>query len=258
MNWIQRQFYALYEDNLPLKVELNKAPYRLVETFKYDFFAGTGLYELDESNASVSSDSPGKIVAKIFRLRRFFGLPMSWIGKLSVHHEARLYQMLHDIPGIPKFLGFYGTTGFFHEFIPGRPLKRQDTVNDQFFNKLADLLQAIHDRGASYVDLHKPANMLCDLEGNPYLIDFQISYAPKTQWPGIQRITNRILRHFQHEDWYHFAKHKRRLRPDLLTARDLLDSYYPSLPNRIHRKFSKPYFWLRHKVMTLLKLESVE
>jgi hypothetical protein len=255
MNWTQRQFYALYEETLPAKVDLDGIPYRLVETFKYDFFAGTGLYELE---APASPDRPRQIVAKIFRLRRFFGLPMGWIGRLSVHHESRLYRMLHDITGIPRFLGYYGSTGFFHEFIPGRPLKRQDTVNDHFFDKLKILLQTIHDRNVSYVDLNKPGNILCDLHGDPYLIDFQISYAPRLKWPVISRLSVLILAHFQHEDLYHFAKHKRRLRPDLLTAQDLLDSYYPSLPNRLHRKASKPYFWIRHKVMSFLKLESVE
>jgi serine/threonine protein kinase len=258
MNWIQRQFYAFYEEDLPAEVTLNGFKYRLANTFKYDFFAGTGLYELDEKHQPDPQKCPLRIVTKIYRFRRFFGLPMFWIGMLSVRHESRLYLMLHDIPGIPRFLGFYGKTGFFHEFIPGRPLKRNDTVNDGFFDKLTRLIQAIHDREVSYVDLNKPSNILCSEGGDPYLIDFQISYAPRLQWPIIRRITHLVLKHFQHEDRYHLAKHKRRLRPDLLTAQDLLTSYYPSLPNRLHRSLSKPYFWLRHKVMSFLKLESVE
>jgi hypothetical protein len=256
MNWIQRQFLALYELDLPSTVVLNSRTYRRVQTFKYDFFAGTGLYELAESSVANDSDAPRQIVAKIYRYRRFFGLPMGWIGKISVRHEGRLYRMLHDIPGIPRFIGLIGKTGFGHEFIAGRQLDRQDRPNDEFFDRLKGILEAIHARNASYVDLHKLGNIILGEDGKPYLIDFQISYAPRLRWPIVRQITGLVLRQFQQEDFYHYIKHKRRLRRDLVSQEDIAKSYQPSLPNRIHRFASKPYFWIRHWVMNVLGLES--
>jgi len=258
MNLVQRLFLAFYESDMPDELTLNGRRYRRVQTFKYDFFAGTGCYELAEPAPGVEPPPPTPIVAKIYRVRRFFGLPMRWMGRISVGHEARLYRMLHDISGVPKFEGFIGDTGFAHEFIPGRQLNRQDFPNDQFFDRLAAILRQIHDRRASYVDLHKLGNIILGDDGNPYLIDFQISYAPRFNWPVIRSITGLILSQFQKEDWYHFIKHKRRLRRDLVNPEDVARSYQPSLPNRLHRLISKPYFWIRHWAMNLLHLESTE
>jgi hypothetical protein len=258
MNLVQRQFFAFYEDDLPGEVPLNGFRYRRVRTFKYDFFAGTGLYELAQPAEGTSEPPPRQVVAKIYRYRRFFGLPMGWLGRISVRHESRLYQMLHDIPGIPRFIGFIGRTGFAHAYIPGRKLERKDVPNDRFFDELKTLLETLHARNVSYVDLHKLGNIILGDDGKPYLIDFQISFAPRLRWPVVRWVSGRILRQLQGEDWYHYAKHKRRLRKDLVTPEDHAKSYHPSLPNRIHRWISRPYFWIRHRVMSILNLQSVE
>ena len=253
MNLIQRQFLALYEEELPEFVMIGGRRYRRVETFKYDFFAGTGLYELSENPVEPVVHAR-LIVVKIYRYRRFFGLPTGWFGKLSVRHEARMYLKLADIRGIPRFEGFVGKTGFAHEYIDGRPLKKKDFVSNYFFDQLKELLSAIHRGGVSYVDLHKPSNILLGKDGKPYLIDFQISYAPRLRW----WISNFILTQLQTEDWYHYLKHKRRMRRDLLTQEDYEKSCQPSAINRIHRRISKPYFRVRHYLMEVLGLKSVE
>lgn len=257
MNWIQRQFYALYESDLPSQVSIDGREYRHVKTFKYDFFAGTGIYE-PVCPDSPSSQKPQPVVMKIYRYRRFFGLPMTWLGKLSAGHESRIYQLLHDIEGIPRFVGRIGVTGFAHEFIPGGPLKKKIVLSDEYFDQFHELLSEIHRRGVAYVDMNKPENVLLGDDGKPYLLDFQISFAPNNLWGWLRKILQPLLRQLQTEDWYHFAKHKRHFRPDLMTPEDLIQSYRRSLPIRIHRIISKPYFAIRHFVMNLLGLQSVE
>jgi hypothetical protein len=251
MNWIQKQFYALYEDDLPATTMIGEETYRRVKTFKYDFFAGTGVYESEK-------EPRRQVVVKIYRFRRFFGLPMTWLGKISVRHEARLYQTLQGIAGIPKFVGRTGRTGFAHEFIPGGPLKRGMAVPNDFFENFSRLLTDVHERQTAYVDMNKPENVLLGEDGKPWLLDFQISFAPGNLWPILQQGVKPILKQLQHEDWYHFYKHKRHLRPDQLSPEDYIRSYRRSLPIRIHRIVSKPYFAIRHFVMDLLNLKSVE
>jgi len=245
MNLIQKQFYALDTPDMPGEVLVEGRNFRHRQTFKYDFFAATGLYE--------SADAATQVVVKIYRCRRFFGLPMQWLGKLSVSHEARLYRMLDDLPGIPKFHGFVGPTGFAHKFIPGHPLKKAATVNDDFFDKLKILLEEIHRRQVAYVDLNKPENVLLGQDENPYLVDFQISFTAQRL-----KFLRPVLHQLQTEDWYHFSKHKRRLRPDLLTPEDYARSYKRSIPIRIHRIISMPYFAVRHLIMDLLDLKPAE
>ena len=256
LSWIQRQFFAFYENDLPKTIIIAGKFYKHVKTFKYDFFAGTGLYELDEQMAGERGEFP-RIVVKIYRYRRFFLLPMSWLGRLSALHEIRLYKMLDDIEGVPKYIADVGRTGFAHEFIPGQPLKRTSLVNDDFFDNLESLLKKIHNRNVAYVDMNKAENIILGDDGRPYLIDFQISYAPR-DIPVVSILTKIILRQLQKEDLYHLLKHKRRIRPDLLTEKDIIASYNRSIPIKIHRIISKPYFIVRRFLMKLLKLKSVE
>jgi len=201
---------------------------------------------------------PRRIVVKIYRRRRFFGLPCGWFGKLSVLHEARLYRLLGGIEGIPRFEGFVGKTGFAHEFVPGNKLHRKDFVNDLFFDRFERMLKEVHARHVAYVDLNKPENVLLGEDRKPYLIDFQISYAPRRWFPPFRTVTGWILAQFQREDWYHFIKHKRRMRKDLLTQADYDNYFFQSLPVRLHRKLARPYFQIRHRIMERLGLKSVE
>ncbi len=259
LNRIQRQFFAFYENNLPATIIINGKTYKHIHTFKYDFFAGTGLYELmtKTENINEEENKTRKIVIKIYRNRRFFLLPMRWLGRLSAKHEIRLYNMLHDIDGIPEFISAVNDTGFAHEFIRGQPLKRNSAVDDDFFDNLEYLLKQIHKRNVAYVDMNKSENIILGNDGKPYLIDFQISYAPRNI-PILSSITTFILRQLQKEDLYHLLKHKRRIRPDLLSQRDIINSYNRSIPIKIHRFISKPYFLIRRFIMKILKLKSVE
>lgn len=255
MNLLQKQFYALYEEDLPREILLEGTRYKHKTTFKYDFFAGTGLYELADP---ASENEHKEIVVKIYRLRRFFLLPMRWMGILSVRHESRLYQKVDDLQGIPKLLGFVGKTGFAHEFIPGKQLSKSDTVDSKFFDELADIIRNLHQRQVAYVDLNKPENIILGENGKPYLVDFQISFSPKRNWPVFRHVNNIILHQLQTEDNYHFAKHKRKLRPDLLTPEDYALTYKRSIPIKIHRVVSRPYFAVRHMLMDLLDLTPAE
>ncbi len=255
MNILQKQFYALYGEELPKTIMLGEIPYTHKKTFKYDFFAGTGLYERADD---AKDDGHKQIIVKIYRLRPFFLLPMRWIGQLSVRHEARLYQKVDSIQGVPKFAGLVGKTGFAHEFIPGKQLSKSDAVNDTFFDELEKIIENIHKRKVAYVDLNKPENIILGTNQKPYLVDFQISFTHERNWPILRNINSLILTQLQMEDRYHFAKHKRKLRPDLLTPEDYALTYKRSIPIRIHRLISRPYFAIRHVLMDLLDLKPAE
>src|SRR5258707_12335587 len=88
----------------------------------------------------------------------------------------RFYRKLQDLPNIPRLLGTVGDTGFVHEFVAGRPLASERPVPDGFFDRLVDSLAELHRRGIAYVDTNKPENILLGDDGQPHLIDFQISW----------------------------------------------------------------------------------
>lgn len=234
--------FALPNAVLPAEVVCANRSYRLVETFKHDFFAGTGLY----------ADADGdQIVVKFGRVTALFGLPTAWIGRLLRNREAWFYERLHDLPGVPAYTGSVEPNGMAHAFIPGAPLGRRDDVDDRFFGDLQELLRAIHGRGMAYVDLNKRQNILKGADGRPYLIDFQISaYCRSDRWH--QAPLRWLLRRCQNADEYHLLKHKRRLRPDQLTEEEARRVARISPVIRLHRLIARPLTHLRRYVLRVL------
>lgn len=231
--------YALAEGRLPARVTCAGRSYGLVQTFKHDFFAATGLY-----------DGPdGPVVLKMGRQSPLFGLPMRWLGRALAAREAWFYSRLDDLPGVPRFLGRVGDTGLLHAFVPGHPLGRDEGVRDSFFVRLAVLLRALHARGMAYVDLNKRQNILVGDDGNPYLIDFQVSLSvPPVGWGRIWPLAW-LLRRFQQADVYHCLKHKRRLRPDQLTEDERRIVERVSIWIRLHRLIARPIIQVRRRVL---------
>ncbi len=217
-----------------------------VETFKHDFFAATGLYRCPD----------GLAVLKLGRETDFLTLPLDWLGRWLTRRELTIYARLQGTPGIPQLIGAVGRNGFMHAFVPGHPLARRERVPDAFFDELLALVRGLHARDIAYVDLNKRQNILLGDDGHPYLIDFQISlFLPPVGWRRLGPV-RWLLRRFQHGDAYHCFKHKRRLRPDLMTPDELLQAQRLSIWIRLHRWITRPLTYLRRR--TLKRLHSAE
>ncbi len=239
-----RWLYALPELEMPAEFEAAGARYEHVRTFKHDFFAATGLYR--------GADG-GLVVLKVGRRARILGLPGAWIGRILAGREAHMYERAAGIPGVPKSLGRVGPTGFAHAFAPGRPLDRHDTVPDTFFDELRALVDELHARDMAYVDLNKPQNVILGEDGKPALIDFQIACAAP-RWRFLRALPWRwLLRRCQAGDIYHVYKHKRRLRPDLLTAEEAEVVERATWSIRAHRFLTRPLTRARRRLLSWLK-----
>jgi hypothetical protein len=233
---------ALGRAGLPKEFALGGTTYHLVRTVKHDFFAATAFYR---------SDAGRMAVLKVGRTTDFAGVPLEWLGRWLCQRELRFYTKLADLPNVPKVLGTVGTTGFVHDYVPGRPLEKDKPCPDGFFAELQQLLGEVHRRGMAYVDTNKPQNILLGDDGRPHLIDFQISYdlhelgdwAPNRWW----------LRRLQNEDLYHVLKHKRRIRPDEMSAEENERAARKSALIRFHRFITKPYFLLRRRTFKRLR-----
>ncbi len=202
--------YALPEGRMPEAVSCRQKRYELVETFKHDFFAATGVYRDPRGNLAV---------LKINRVTDLAGIPLDWIGRLLARREIAMYRRMSGVAGVPRLIGPVGPTALMHDFVPGHPLGRREQVCDAFFDQLRGLLNEAHKRHMAYVDLNKRQNILMGDDGRPYLIDFQIAlYLPPVGWTRFAPF-RWLLTRFQQADWYHVLKHKRRLRPDQMTAR---------------------------------------
>jgi hypothetical protein len=233
---------ALGRADLPQEFELGGTVYRHERTIKHDFFAVTGFY---------LSPTGERVVLKVGRTQESAGVPFEWLGRWLCERESRFYRACQDLPNIPKWLGRVGKTGFVHAYVPGRPLSKEHPIPDTLFDELFALLRTLHARNVAYVDTNKPQNILQGDDGRPHLIDFQISFGLHDF--GDNFVTRAILRRLQKEDFYHVLKHKRKLRPDLMTEEEKARAKQVSWPIKVHRFVTRPYFLIRRRTFKRLR-----
>ncbi len=240
---LKSDMYACGLSGLPSELSVGTISYRLVRTFKHDFFAATGLYEPAEDKIP-EAVCAHPLVLKVNRRQSFFGIPLNWLGRRLQQHEIKILRHLQDLDQVPKLIGPWGKTGFLYEYIEGCSLDEKPEIRDSFFDELSDLIRRIHEKNVCYVDFNKRGNILAGRDGRPYLIDFQISHhAGRRGW---------ICRLLQREDCYHLLKHKRRLRPDLLSEHERQDSYRRSFWIQLHRAVAGPFRFVRRHLMQWL------
>jgi hypothetical protein len=234
---------ALGRADLPPTFTVGNHTYSHEKTIKHDFFAATGFYKRDSDGR--------RAVLKVGRTQDYAGVPLQWLGKWLCQREVRFYIACADLPAVPAVLGRVGPTGFVHDYVPGHPLSKDRPIPDPFFDELLTLLRELHRRNIAYVDTNKPQNILQGDDGRPHLIDFQISFDLHDF--GDNPLTRFILRRLQKEDLYHTLKHKRRLRPDLLTQEERQAAEHKSWFIRLHRFLTKPYFLIRRRTFKRLR-----
>jgi RIO-like serine/threonine protein kinase len=246
------QFYACGKKGLPEKISVNGGWYRFVREFKHDFFAATGLYELSNGNG-LDADIPRRIVLKMSRQQNILGLPMKWFGGGLCEREISNLKRLSDIRQVPRLLGCYGKCGMIYEYIEGRVLNEAEELSEDFFEKLRVLLKELHRRNVIYVDMNKCENIIVGEDGEPYLIDFQVSvYVPRRILIS-RRLSRWLADIFKRADIYHLYKLKRKIQPKHLTEEEHKISRDKSRLIRLHRMGATPLRKLRRSFKQLLR-----
>ncbi len=240
---VNKQMFALREapDDL---IEIAGSEYRLVRVFKHDFWAATCLYE-----ATGRADFPS-VVVKIGRDHAFWGFPLKWYGKWLQAHERDIYKTLEGIHGVPRWIACVGDTGYAIEYIDALPLDHIDKPQPAVFDELARLFEQIHQRDVAYVDANKRSNILVTADGQPFLVDYQLSIRKRPDWPWpLRNVLAALVDRIAAKDIYHLYKHKRRMTDIKLTPEQDALSRRRSALHYLHRKLSKPYRAIRRKYL---------
>lgn len=235
--------YALPEPP-PETVKVGGCEYRLVRVFKHDFFAATCLYE------AAASAEFSKVVVKFSRTQPFCGVPLDWLGRLMRRHEQDIYRALADIEGVPRWVGCVDEASCAIEYIDAAPLDHLDAPPPGFFDRLLDVLGAIHARGVAYSDANKRSNILVDAAGRPFLVDYQIAFRRRDDWPWpIRPLLALAARYVQRSDIYHVYKHKRRLSPNEMTEMERDISRRRGRLHTLHRTLTTPWRHFRRRFL---------
>lgn len=138
----------------------------------------------------------GKTVAvKDYGMRSFL---LRLYGRFTLKNEARAYNRLAGIHGIPACYGLRGSDILEYEYIPSRPLSsfKPGAVPAPVFEKLEQIIVAMHSRGVANGDLHRSNVLLTDV-WDVYLIDFAHACVARTpDHPGaLIRLLMQLDRH---------------------------------------------------------------
>jgi hypothetical protein len=236
-----RWLKALGLDSPPQTLRIAGVSHRLVEVFKHDSWAATAVYEGPERRLRV---------VKLHRQSSLLGLPMRWLGRRTARNERRLLEQLAGLNGIPALAGPVSIDGpnlenaVAREYVAGHPLGNREAVSDSFFHELHQLLRGMHERRTIYVDLHKRENIIVTEQGEPCLIDFQISLS----WPSwLPR--GPLFRIFQGSDEYHLMKHWARCRPDQCGMDRTAQQQRIPWWIRAHRLVARPFREVRRRLL---------
>ena len=232
---LRTDMFACGQAELPQEISCNGKSWQLEAIFKHDFFACTGSY--------ISKQNKDRIVLKISRLQSFLGIPCAWIGRFLRNREANILRQLQDLDQVPQMIKPFGRNGLVYCYIEGKTLDEKPSVPDKFFVQLHSLLETIHQRNIFYMDLNKRGNIILGEDKRPYIIDFQISMHLPAKW------YNWLRKALQKEDFYHLLKHKRKLRPDLLSEQEIPFVTQPSFLIRFHRAIAYPFRIIRRSIL---------
>lgn len=131
-----------------------------------------------------------------------------WIARLLLRREVRALAILSGLCAVPQLLGgdSQASGELLRSWCEGEPLWAARELPQDFFDRLRDLVLAMHLRHVCHNDLHKENNILVDREGHPHLVDFQLASVHSR---GGWRFRRRSA-----EDLRHVEKHRRRYEPD--------------------------------------------
>ena len=117
------------------------------------------------------------LMVKDVRRRSFL---FRWtLGLWLIHKEWRIYSRLAGMKGIPQPVERIDRFAFAMEFIPGRSILRGEPLPSSFFSDLERVLKEVHGKGVIHLDLRHKGNILVSEKGEPFLIDFNSSFAFK-------------------------------------------------------------------------------
>jgi len=141
---------------------------------------------------------PVKLVVK----RATGGFFTGWIHRRMLRREARVYECMADVDGVPHSPGFLDGTWLLLEFIDGESLKSARyklSDPEHFYNQLLQVLHDFHAVGVGHGDLKRKDNVLVTPDERPVVVDF--GTAVLRDRGLFDRLMFRLLRRFDYNAW---------------------------------------------------------
>ena len=120
-----------------------------------------------------------------------------------VKREFAVLRHLEGIPGIPKAYAVLEKRALLMEYIEGRTINKfkAGDLPDRVYERLVDLVRAMHARGVVHLDLRQRKNILIVGE-QPWLIDFANALKGKLT-AALKAVDESALLKFKQRNWPH-------------------------------------------------------
>jgi len=135
--------------------------------------------------------------------RRKNPLTRGLLAPSLVKREFTVLRHLEGIPGIPKAYAIVEKRALLLEYIEGKTINKfkAGELSDRVFDRLVDLVRAMHERGVVHLDLRQRKNILIADE-QPWLIDFANALKGRLT-ATLRAIDVSALLKFKERNWPH-------------------------------------------------------
>jgi predicted Ser/Thr protein kinase len=130
------------------------------------------------------------------------GFLTGWFHRRILRREARAYQLMQDVAGVPHSPGMLDDTWLLLEYIEGRSLQeaRHELRGDtEFYARLRKIISDFHAVGVAHGDLKRKDNMLVMAGDLPVIIDFGTAVTRNGNL--FDRLMFRLVRRFDNNAW---------------------------------------------------------
>lgn len=195
----------------------------------------------------LARDARGPFVRRVAEGRHFPGA--DWFARLLLARERRALARLAGVAGVARLVEARAEARVLERsWLPGVPLCLAETLPRDFFERLEELVRALHARGVCHNDLHKEGNVLVGEDGRPALVDFQLA---SVHAHGGRRFAARAAEDLRHV-WKHRSFYLAALgEPDPLAGRaprrGLVAGLWRRLGKPVYRALTRPA-WLRARL----------
>jgi hypothetical protein len=175
------------------------------------------------------------------------------LARFLMRRERRSLAHLSGLTGVPRLVedstlealpspdGYTPRLGskniVLRSWCEGQPLHRATELPLDFFERLDELVLALHARGVCHNDLHKEQNVMVAADGYPALIDFQLA--------SLHRVDSYLHRARCRDDLRHVQKHRRRYTRDGRGPAGSLDSSLERGRGHRMRRSLVAFLWRR-------------
>ncbi len=161
-----------------------------------------------------------------------------WMKRRMLQREARVYERLAEVEGVPHSPGMLDDTWLVLEYIEGSVLKiRRTSIREPevFYNRLHQIIAAFHAAGVAHGDLKRKENVLVTEGEEPVVIDF--GTAVLRDGGMIDRLLFSFVRRVDYNAWVKLKYHRDY---SAISAEDRR-WYRPTIIERVFRLFRRTW-----------------